>query len=51
MKRKIAQMEYHPVLKYQVVLGPVAQRIEQTRPKGEIEVQFPSGLQYFLLCF
>lgn len=29
------------VLKYKRV--PVAQRIEQTRPKGKMEVQFPPG--------
>ena len=33
------------VLKFLVVSAPVAQRIEQTRPKGKIEVQFPSGVR------
>ena len=32
------------MLKYKQ--APVAQRIEQTRPKGKMEVQFPPGVQY-----
>ncbi len=31
------------MLKYKRV--PVAQRIEQTRPKGEMQVRFPPGIQ------